>query len=81
MKNSKHEIGSTVYLNPNSKWATNDVTNPCNVKGEVINLGLPKDYKWTHVFWGEPVNIQNTYVKSESDLLTEQEYMDLVKQG
>ncbi len=79
MINSKHLIGSTVYLNPSSKWATNDVANPCNVKGEVINLGLPEDDKWMHVFWGEPVNIQNAYIKYESDLLTEQEYIDLVK--
>ena len=51
MKNKEHNIGTVVYLNPESKWAQRkDVTNPKDTAGVIVKDDGCSD-RWIYVFW------------------------------
>ena len=78
MKNKEHNIGTVVYLNPESKWAQRkDVTNPKDTAGVIVKDDGCSD-RWIYVFWRGATNIRNSYEKEGNDLLTEKEYLELL---
>ena len=79
MKNKEHNIGTVVYLNPESKWAQGgDDTNPKGTAGVVVK-NEDCSGRWMYIFWKGTTNIQNCYEKDGIDLLTEKEYLELNK--
>lgn len=80
--NDRFTIGDTVYLGPETCWAINS-RNPLNTEGVVLSLqGKSGSIDWLTVLWKNGTEeVVQSYIKADSDLLTEDEYLDLWRKG